>query len=51
VEDGNLLDVFRGRAEGKRRGSGEGWVLLVKEKLSDEVIKIYLANVFPERLE
>jgi len=51
VEDGNLLDIFRGWAEGKRRGSSESWVLLVEEKLLDKVIKIYLADVFPEHLE
>ena len=51
MEDRNVLDVFCGWTEGERRDSGESWVLLVKEELPDEIIKIDLTDVFPQCLE
>ena len=51
MENGNIFDVFCGRAEREERGSGERWVLLIEEEASDNIIKIYLTDVFPEYLE
>ena len=51
MEDRNVLGVFRSRAAGKRRRSSKCWLLLVKEKLPDKVIEVYLTNVCTKCLE
>jgi len=51
MENTDLLDIFRGWAEVKRRGSGKRWVLLIEEKSSNKVIKVDLTDVFSQCLE
>ena len=51
MEDRYLLDSFGGRTERKGRNPSKRRVLLVKKKMSNKVIKIYLSDVFSECLE
>jgi len=51
VEHRDVLGMFCGWAEVKRRRSDESWLLLVEEKHPDEVVKVYLTDVCPKRLE
>ena len=46
VENRNHLDVFGGWAEMEGRGSNEIWMLLIKEKCSDQVVEVYLTDMF-----
>jgi hypothetical protein len=51
VKNGDLLNVFRSWAEGEGRGPSEGWMLLVEEEDSDEIVEVNLTDVVPKRLK
>jgi len=51
VKDRDLHNVICGWAEREGRESNEFRVLFIKEKISNEVFKVQLANMRPECLE
>ena len=47
----DILDVLCGWAEMKGRDSSKHWILVIEEKVSDEIIKVHLTNMCSEHLK